>query len=438
MSSLSLKNNNKFRRLVAATAGNELSQAMTVVTIPLLVLGMGGSATTAGIIVFSSTAAAVISQIFAGALTDRFTAGMTFRISLLVQLLAWGFLGAAVYFDASSIVIVLCVVIVAGAFSSLGAPSEHALVKSFVSNEQLGSAAAVSQGREAAAGLLGGPLGGALMSFSAAWAIWLQSILHLFALVISPSQRREDTEQPREQGFLGDVVEGFTVVISHRGLRIITIVAAIINLPISALPLALISYYEESGINDGLIGIFASSMGVGAFLGSLVAGWLTSRIRVGILGFISLGGLGALCALLVLIHPWFGWTCVVSALAGFSLPAFNSAIGAYTIAVTPESHIGRVVAATGVPGMILMPLGPLMAGLLFDNTGINSALGVIASLSLFAVVVALMSRDFRELPMLSQLTEQEITGYSKSDEVGCGLGFCCVDAEVSGDVGDAA
>lgn len=405
--SLPLRKNWPFQRLVVAKVSNELSSAIGNVALPLVVLTATGSATLAGAALFFSSAALVIMQIFGGAITDRFRADRTLRFSSLVQGLGWAVVLVSVITPNLSTPLLICGATLAGAASGLDGPSEFALVKALVDQRDFGRATAIGQGREAAAGLVGGPIAGALFAAASFVPFAVQILLHAIATVTTPRKRAEAKRENSER-FLTEVVTGFGIVVKHPALRGIAVVSGIANFPVVALPLTLIAYYQDAGVSAVLIGVFTSAFGIGMLLGAALAGPLASRFRLGTLGILGIGIFAIGHIVIVLTHPSFWVTCAVLVLSAVPLPAFNAAIGAYTTAITPERLVGRIVAATGVPGMILMPLGSLAAGILYDSFGAVVPLAVSAAIAALAALIMWASRSLRVIPRIDDLAEQTL------------------------------
>lgn len=399
-----LRRNRQFQRLVVAKVSNELSSAMGTVALPLVVLLSTESATLAGAALFCSSAALVVMQVIGGAITDRLRADRTLRLSSLVQACGWALVLVATLTPDLLVPLVLVGATVAGAASGLDGPSEFALLKALVPQEQFGRATAVGQGREAAAGLAGGPVAGALVAAASFVPFAIQTMLHLLATIVTPRRPAQEREH-RNATFLGDVIEGFRIVIRDSGLRGIAIVTGIANFPVVALPLTLIAYYQDTGVSPLLIGIFSSAFGVGMLCGAALAGPLSSRFRLGALGIFGIGVFAMGQVAIVVTHASFWVTCAVLVLAALPLPSFNAAVGAYTTAITPEHLVGRIVAATGVPGMILMPVGSLAAGVLYDRFGAVVPLAVSATTAGLAAVTMWMTRSLRTIPRIDELEE---------------------------------
>lgn len=401
---ISLRRNRPFRRLVVAKVGNELSSAIGTVALPLVVLMATESATLAGASLFCSSAALVVMQIVGGAVTDRLHADRTLRLSSFVQACGWALVLVATFFPDLLVPLVLVGATVAGAASGLDGPSEFALLKALVPQEQFGRATAVGQGREAAAGLAGGRAAGALVAAASFIPFAIQVILHLLATIATP-RRPPQTREPAHESFISDVVEGFRIVVRDSGLRGIAIVTGIANFPVVALPLTLIAYYQDTGVSPLMIGIFSSAFGVGMLCGAALAGPLSSRFRLGALGIFGIGVFAMGQVAIIVTHASFWVTCVVLVLAALPLPSFNAAVGAYTTAITPEHLVGRIVAATGVPGMVLMPVGSLAAGVLYDQFGAVVPLLVSAVMAGLAAAMMWLIRSLRTIPRVDELEE---------------------------------
>lgn len=408
MAEFSLARNKRFTQLVVAKVGNELSSAVSNVALPLVMLALTGDAALAGFSVALTTCALILSQTFGGALVDRWEGSRALRYSSLVQAVGWSIaLGGVVVGHRFGVGLVLMGCVLAGVASGLDGPSEQLVLKRVVAREQMGRASAVGQAREATAELSGGPLGGFAYSVGAWVPFVLQIVLNLVAAIAVPrvaqSRLRDDVGS---RGVLSEMIEGFRYAFSDRALRGITIVSGISNLPITLMPLTLVFSYQAIGTPPWQIGLIATSFGVGIILGSLMVANLVERFRLGLLGVIAISAFAGGQVVVVFTQQSFWWTCFVFGVSALPLPAFNSAVVAYMNVTTPERLLGRVVAATGVPGMLLMPVGSLMAGVLFARWGAGVPLSVSAGIAIVAAGVMLGTRALREMPRIDELTER--------------------------------
>ncbi|MDN6136335.1 MFS transporter [Corynebacterium sp.] len=401
-----------YQRLVCAMALNQTGYAMAAVVVPLLIFDVTGNPTLTGLVSGLGTGALVLLSLLSGAVTDRLHASKVLRVVALAQAIVWFAIAGMLIFGAVPIWAIAVLVIFAAALGAFDAPSEQSLIKQIVAPNDLGSANAVAHGRESAAEVLGGPFAGFLYAFGPQVALLVQGCAHGLASILVPpkslvSQNRKDAEpDENSETIINAAVEGFRFVLRHPGLRGITLVAAVANIPMSAFILLLILSFRASGSNAFVIGLISASFGLGVIVGSFFAGALTKRIPLGRLGALALACFSGGLLLLTMVNHNVAATIVVLFIAGLPLASFNSAIGAYTAAVTPESQMGAVTTASTVPGIFLMPLGIFFAGFGFDQWGVTVSMAILAVVSLAATALTFLHAPLRSIPLLSDLDDQ--------------------------------
>ncbi|WP_165241629.1 MFS transporter [Corynebacterium lizhenjunii] len=401
-----LKNTPGYQRLVGTMALNQSAYAMAAVAIPLLVFDVSGNATLTGTISGLSTAALVVLSLPAGALTDTFHASTVLRLVTLTQAILWLGIAAMVGFGATSLLVIAGCAIVATALSAFDAPSEQSLIQQIVAPDDFGTANAIAHGRESAAAVIGGPVAGFLYSLAPAVCLAVQSCLHGLASVLVPNRKLADAPAPSSDesspSLAGTAAEGFRFVFNHPGLRWITVVAAIANVPMSAFILLLIFSYRDAGASAFVVGLISAAFSAGVIAGSFFAGPLTKRVPLGKLGTMALAAFTAELFMLTLVHDNTAATIVTLFAAGLPLASFNSAIGAFTAAVTPEGRMGSVTTASTVPGIFLMPAGAILAGFGFEHWGTTASLAVISTLALVSTALTFV-RPLQRIPLLTAL-----------------------------------
>lgn len=159
-------------------------------------------------------------------------------------------------------------------------PSEHSIIQKILPQGLYTQANGVTQGREAVANLLGGPFAGLVFAGSHVATYIVQSVCHLFAAVIVPPVKLRPAEGSTSANTMFDELKsGFRFVWNDSSLRAIVTTASIINLPLAMMPIIMISYFEKSSYSSTLIGFYMSTMGLGIFLGSFVAGKILDRLK---------------------------------------------------------------------------------------------------------------------------------------------------------------
>ncbi len=269
-----------FRRLLGSTLANDIAQSMAYIVVPLTVLANGASASTAGLITAIVAATGILSQIFSGVIADRFNSGKLIRVSSLIQMSCWVSVALLQSTGHNTAVATAVLASVAAAFASITVPSEHSIIQKILPQELYTQANGVTQGREAAANLLGAPFAGLVFAVSHVATYVVQSLCHVFAAVLVPAVKSQPVEATADaSGLIDELKSGFRFVWNDSSLRAIVATASIINLPLAMMPIIMISYFEKSSYSSTLIGFYMSTMGLGIFLGSFVAGKILDRLK---------------------------------------------------------------------------------------------------------------------------------------------------------------
>ena len=212
-------------------------------------------------------------------------------------------------------------------------------------------------------------------------------------------------DQPEKPHFLQDVKTGFTLVMGNMGLRHLTYVASIANLGMVPVSFILLAELETHGTPPPLIGVILACFGGGVLLGAPLTAKLTNRFPLATLlqAALAIYALTSLALLITIHHFWV--SAVIVLISGIALPAMNSAITSYTLAVSDEAHVGKVFTASGVPGMILAPLGLWLAGVTLDHYGFTITMGWAAGALIIALAMALTSPALRAMPKLADFAD---------------------------------
>lgn len=400
----------RFRRLLYSTVVNDLAQSMAYLVVPLLVLQNGGTPTTAGAVVAVVTACGIFAQFLSGYVADRSNPTILIRVSSLLQMASWLVLVILQVFHQNNAVTICLAGSIAAIFASVSVPSEHTIIQNILPESLYTKANVVTQGREAAANLLGNPFAGLLFGLNQIAALVTQAVFHVFSAVAVPptSIKRKRVDNKSNAG--REVVSGFLVMWRNRPLRALVVSSSIINLPFGMLPVVMISTYEGLGYSSLLVGTYMSMMGIGIVIGALFAERLLSTLKPIAVGTIALTGILVSISLTAVLFGHYIVSCIVSLIGGLMLPSINSLISSYTMLTTSPDEIGRVVAASGLPGMALMPLGSLLGGVLMSGYGTSVALGVAAIFGILAIFPLWLS------PSLRALTGLEVPEEGSSDE----------------------
>lgn len=402
-----------FRRLVAARVSNEFSQSMATISVTVLLVAITGQAALVGISAGVYTACLILSQIISGAVVDRVRADRALFWSAVVQALGWAIvLAGALHHDHPVFFTTLVVAgsIISGLASGLDAPAEFALARQIVAKEHFHKAAAIAQGRESFASVSSNPIAGVLATIGHAVPLITQIIFSLLAAMLVPSSTRRETDTKPQAGaggaitsFAREVTEGFSYVFSDSGLRAIALISGFANFAMALLPMTLLVHYTKAGAESWKLGILSATMGIAMISGAWFAERFSARFTFFAAGVVACAGLTTGSIVLPTTLGSLPLTCVVLVGMFFFLPLFNSGCSAYMAFSCTDENEGRVAAATGVPGMALMPVGAIVGGFLFDSYGALPGVWVCAVVFAVSLLMVVTSSRFRTMPRFTDM-----------------------------------
>jgi MFS family permease len=153
----------------------------------------------------------------------------------------------------------------------------------------------------------------------------------------------------------------------------------------------------EAGVPAVQIGLVETAVGIGGLLGAVAAPWIIDRFRTGALTVLIAW------SFVPLVVPMVFWNnpLVVSLAIGGGLflnPAGNAGIGAYRMALTPPDLQGRVQSTSQFVSMSVMPLAPVLAGVLLATLGGPTAVVVLGVLIAGVALIPTLSHSVRSVP----------------------------------------
>jgi predicted MFS family arabinose efflux permease len=400
----SLAKNHDFTALWVGQTVSELGSRVSMFVFPLIAYAMTGSTLAAALAEALHLLGLAGTLLPAGVLADRLHRRRLMRIASGSGVLLYASLAVAGALDALTMPHLLVVALLTGAASGLFSPAEIAAVRTVVPAEDLPTALSQNQARQHVAGLVGGPLGGALygvtrwlpfavdaVTFAVSWVLLGRIRTDLSAPVRTGPRRR-----PRQ-----DIAEGLRFIWSHPFFRVLTLWAALSNLVVNAVFFVAVLRLIEGGFAAWQIGLVETAAGVCGILGAIVAPWLIDRFATGQL---TVAVAWSFVPLLIPMVFWNSPLVVVAALAFglFLNPAGNAGIGAYRIAVTPPELIGRVGSTMQFVSMSAMPLAPVVAGASLALLGGPAAILVLSVLTAGVALVPTLSRSVRGVPRPSE------------------------------------
>jgi predicted MFS family arabinose efflux permease len=392
--------NRDFTTLWVGESVSELGSRMSLFVFPLLAFGLSGSALLAALAEGSYLAGLVSTLLPAGVLVDRFDRRRLMVLASGTGGVLYASLAVAGALGHLTVGHLLAVGLLSGAAAGVFTPAQASAVRSIVSTEELPTALSQDQGRRHVAELLGGPLGGVLYSL-ARWAPFAVDALTFAVSCLTVRRIRSDlspvpTAGPRSRP-LADAREGLRYVAGRPLFRVLLSWSALVNLVVNALLFVVVLRMLQAGAHPGEIGLVSTAAGIGGILGALAAPTLIARVPTGRLTvLIAWTTVAPVLPLVVWAQP----TATAAALFVILLlnPAGNAGIGAYRMAVTPPALQGRVAATSSFLTMSVLPVAPLLGGLLLQLLGGPVATLALAVASAGTALVVTCSASVRSVP----------------------------------------
>jgi len=399
-----LARNRDFTVLWIGETINELGSTMSLFVFPLLAYALSGSAAVAAAVEAVYLLGLVAALLPAGVAVDR-----TNRRTLMLAtsgsgVALYGSLAVAGGLDALTIPHLLVVALLTGIGAGVFGPAQTSAIRSVVSTEELPTALSQNQARQHVAGLIGGPLGGALYAV-ARWLPFAADAVTFAVSFVTLSLLRTDLSAPpptrAPRSLRRELAEGLRFVAGRPFFRVLLTWAALANLVSNAVFFVALLRMLRAGFHPAEIGLVSTAAGVGGILGALAAPHLIDRLATGRLTVLIAWSLvPPLVPMIWWSSPLAVGACVFVVL--LLNPAGNAGIGAYRIAVTPDELQGRVSAASQSVSMSMMPLAPVLGGLLLERYGGGPAIAVLVLATAGLAVLVTSSRSIRSVPRPSQ------------------------------------
>jgi MFS family permease len=412
-----LRHNHDFTVLWVGQTVSELGTRVSVFVFPLLTYAVTGSAMLAAVAGALDLLGMALALLPGGLLADRAHRGHVMRAAAGGGALLYGSLVLAGAIGELTVPHLFAVALLTGAVAGVFAPAELSAVRTVVPTEQLPTALSQQQARQHVANLVGGPLGGALyavtrwapflfdaLTFSVAWVL-----LGRIRTDLSPAPRVTPRPRARE-----DVLEGFRYSWSQPFFRTLLFWSMGSNLTVNAVFVAADLRLIQAGYPAWSIGLVSTAAGVFGILGALAAPTIIARVPTGVLTVAVAWSFVPLMLPLVL---WNSPAVVAGALSFgvFLNPAGNAGIGSYRMAITPPELVGRVQSVGQFLSWSVMPLAPLVAGVLLTLAGGPRAMVTLTALAALVALIPTLSRTLRAVPRPADWPRDEASGRRADD-----------------------
>jgi hypothetical protein len=399
------------REFVLLESGRLLSTAgtsSTGIAYPLLVLALTSSPAKAGLVGFARLAPYALLALPAGVAADRWNRKSLMIGADVVRALMLAGLAVAVQLDHAGWPLIAAIAFAEGAGAVVFGVAQAGALRAIVPRRQLPAAVGAQRARSAAVDLAGPPLGGALFAVGPALPFAVDSASYAFSIVSlaairTPFQEERELESTRLRS---QVAEGLRFLWRQPFIRATTFLYALLNVTIPALLLVVIVVGRRDGLSSSEIGGLVAAFGAALLAGALLSPLLRRRLSVRAIILLELWT--ALGSGLFLVWPTV-WVLVAGMLPqAIVIPATDSVVVGYRVAVTPDRLLGRVESVRSNLARLIDPLGPLAAGLLLSATSARVTVAFFVGWSGALLAWGMASPAIRAAPSLNELDEAEL------------------------------
>jgi MFS family permease len=391
-----LRQSRPFRRLWFGTGISAIGSQITTVAIPFQVYELTHSTLAVGLLSIAGLVPILLVPLYAGALADAVDRRRLLLLSdVALAVVSVGLLVNALLPHPRIWALFLCEALSTGAYG-FQRPARNALTPRLVGESQLTAAIAVEDTVFNLAHVAGPALGGVIIAaiglpgaYGVDLATFAASLLAIWLLPAFPPT--PDAERPS----LRSIGEGFRYIVARPVL--LGIFVADTNAMIFGMPAALFpAFGERLGGGAETVGFLYAGPWIGAFVASVLSGWITRVRRQGVGVCVAIAVWGGAIALFGFSRSL--WAAVpLLAIAGAA--DFVSAVLRSTIllTVTPDSLRGRLSGIELAQVASTPALGNLEAGVVASLVDLRFAivsggLACVAGIGLVALAIPAFTR----------------------------------------------
>ncbi len=337
-----------------------------------------------------------------GILADRYDRKLLLIIGLAVLTTSSSVLSLLAFMDRLALWHVGLSAILNGTFWAAEFAVRRSMLGEIAGNARLGPAMALESSTSNATRMLGPALGGAILQTAGLVGVFAAAAVTytLCLILIRPlAYRAQASSEPT--GLIGTLREGWRAVSSNRIILASLAITMVVNLwGFAFISLIPVIGEHQLGLSTLMIGLFASTEGLGALIGSVMVG-LYARPRFYTRLYLGASSLFLLCVLGIGLSGLVPLSFGLMFVAGLFIAGFAVMQSTVTFLASPPEARARVMGVLTV-SIGTCPIGMLHVGLLADMFGAGTATMIMAIEGLIAMtIVALFWPELRRETLLT-------------------------------------
>ncbi|WP_405099605.1 MFS transporter [Oceanobacillus sp. FSL H7-0719] len=330
---------------------------------------------------------------FAGTITDRYSRKLMMILSDMTAALGSLLLFITMYFNDSSIPLVIVILAIRSLATAFHMPAMQASIPLLAPEEHLTKVAGWGQTISSISNIAGPAVGMSLLAVSSLeWVL----MLDVFGAAIASSillfihiPRVSETEKEISVSLIAEMREGYHAIVKHPVVLKLTItmtIVAMLYIPLGTyFPLMTRDYFNRGVVDAGIVEIIfaAGLIAGGALLG--VLGDRLDKIKTMAAGMLLMGV--ALFISGIVSSSLFIVFSVMAGLIGLSGPLFSAPFYALIQTEIQPHLLGRVFSFVTSLSLLATPLGYVVAGVLIEHTSVATLFSIIGILIITNAVI---------------------------------------------------
>jgi MFS family permease len=359
-----------------------------------VVLLLGGSASTLGLIGFLNTIPNLALALPAGALADRYDRRILLLVFQTLNMGVAGLLAALWITDNLTVTSMGVLAVVGGSLGTLSFPAFQGMLGSTVPGKDLESAVAINSLSLQVARFVGPAVSGFLLAAAGpGWVFSVNAVSFLAVLATLALLPGSHALAAGGARLGGAMMEGVRYVFGQRSMASLIVLLSFAGLfatpPVAFMIPAIVRYQLHAGATT--LGLMMSFIGLGSVLGSLALLWLSRLPNKGepalvgyFLGALAIAGVGA--------SSWIPLSLVLAVVGGFFGVTFIGLSTVVVQAMASNEMRARAMAVWAVAFVGMLPVGALVTAGLAAALGAGGAVFVDGLATLAGGLVVLVLR----------------------------------------------